>query len=421
MLHNLKIFNMKTKSFLLLVLFCALFLSCKEEKYKPDVKTVEVKEITSNSAIIVGQLVSDGGFENVEFGFLWDTKEDPSFENESESIKCSDASMFLYELENLEPSTEYFVRAYARNEIGLAYGEPLRFMTSEYKGLPIVETLEPTDLTTNGVTVHGKIVSDGGYELISYGFLIDTHDDPSFENESPCFSFKHSSTFPRFSEKIRYMSYNTTYYVKTFAYNEKGFAYGDVLSFTMLPEIVEPSEPDGYIDGYAYVDLGLPSGLKWACYNVGGSSPEEPGDSYAWGEIDPMAECSHIDVEMEDISGNPQYDAATAHWGDNWRMPTQQECKELLTRCEWRQVYCNGEYGVLVEGPNGKAIFFSIYGNYYYGDCHTFYWNSTPNDDNKKSSAITYYYHLAHGEDMCEFYLGSADRSFFSHIRPVTK
>ena len=124
---------------------------------------------------------------------------------------------------------------------------------------------------------------------------------------------------------------------------------------------------------------------------------------------------------MEDISGNPQYDAATAHWGDNWRMPTQQECRELLTRCEWRQVYCNGEYGVLVEGPNGKAIFFSIYGNYYYGDCHTFYWSSTPKDDNKKSSTITYYYHLAHGEDMCEFYLGTADRSFFSHIRPVTK
>ena len=421
MLHNLKIFNMKTKSFLLLVLFCALFLSCKEEKYKPDVKTVEVKEITSNSAIIVGQLVSDGGFENVEFGFLWDTKEDPSFENESESIKCSDASMFLYELENLEPSTEYFVRAYARNEIGLSYGDPLRFMTSEYKGLPIVETLKPTDITATCVTVHGNIVSDGGYELTSFGFLIDTNGDPSFENESTCFTFKNSAYYPRFLFYFEHMSYNATYYVRTFARNEMGVAYGEVVSFTMLHVALEPSEPDGYIDGYAYVDLGLPSGLKWACYNVGGSSPEEPGDSYAWGEIDPMAECSHIDVEMEDISGNPQYDAATAHWGDNWRMPTQQECKELLTRCEWRHVYCNGEYGVLVEGPNGKAIFFSIYGNYYYGDCHTFYWNSTPNDDNKKSSAITYYYHLAHGEDMCEFYLGSADRSFFSHIRPVTK
>ncbi len=421
MLHNLKNFNMKTKSFLLLVLFCALFLSCKEEKYKPDVKTVEVKDITSNSAIIVGKLVSDGGFENVEFGFLWDTKEDPSFENESESIKCSDASMFLYELENLEPSTEYFVRAYARNEIGLAYGEPLRFMTSEYKGLPIVETLKPTDITATCVTVHGNIVSDGGYELTSFGFLIDTNGDPSFENESTCFTFENSVYYPRFLFYFEHMSYNATYYVRTFARNEMGVAYGEVVSFTMLHVALEPSEPDGYIDGYAYVDLGLPSGLKWACYNVGGSSPEEPGDSYAWGEIDPMAECSHIDVEMEDISGNPQYDAATAHWGDNWRMPTQQECRELLTRCEWRHVYCNGKYGVLVEGPNGKAIFFSIYGNYYYGDCHTFYWNSTPNDDNKKSSAITYYYHLAHGEDMCEFYLGAADRSFFSHIRPVTK
>ena len=421
MLHNLKIFNMKTKSFLLLVLFCALFLSCKEEKYKPDVKTVEVKEITSNSAIIVGQLVSDGGCENVEFGFLWDTKEDPSFENESESIKCSDASMFLYELENLEPSTEYFVRAYARNEIGLSYGEPLRFMTSEYKGLPIVETLEPTNLTTNSVTINGKIVSDGGYNLISFGFLVDTHDDPSFANESPCFSFKHSSQFPRFSEHIKYMSYNTTYYVKTFAYNEKGFAYGEVVSFTMLPEVDEPSEPDGYIDGYAYVDLGLPSGLKWACYNVGGSSPEEPGDSYAWGEIDPMAECSHIDEVMEDISGNPQYDAATAHWGDNWRMPTQQECKELLTRCEWRHVYCNGEYGVLLEGPNGKAIFFCVEGVNYGFPYDIYYWSSTPKDDNEKSYAICYSWYLAHGEDMSQFFNSTADRSFFSHIRPVTK
>ena len=60
MLHNLKIFNMKTKSFLLLVLFCALFISCEKEKEKPDVKTVEVKDITSNSASIVGELVSDG-------------------------------------------------------------------------------------------------------------------------------------------------------------------------------------------------------------------------------------------------------------------------------------------------------------------------------------------------------------------------
>lgn len=412
---------MKTKSFLLLVLFCALFLSCKEEKYKPDVKTVEVKEITSNSAIIVGQLVSDGGCENVEFGFLWDTKEDPSFENESESIKCSDASMFLYELENLEPSTEYFVRAYARNEIGLAYGEPLRFMTSEYKGLPIVETLKPTDITATCVTVHGNIVSDGGYELTSFGFLIDTNGDPSFENESTCFTFENSAYYPRFLFYFEHMSYNATYYVRTFARNEMGVAYGEVVSFTMLHVALEPSEPDGYIDGYAYVDLGLPSGLKWACYNVGGSSPEEPGDSYAWGEIDPMAECSHIDVEMEDISGNPQYDAATAHWGDNWRMPTQQECKELLTRCEWRHVYCNGEYGVLLEGPNGKAIFFCVEGVNYGFPYDIYYWSSTPKDDNEKSYAICYSWYLAHGEDMSQFFNSTADRSFFSHIRPVTK
>ena len=124
---------------------------------------------------------------------------------------------------------------------------------------------------------------------------------------------------------------------------------------------------------------------------------------------------------MEDISGNPQYDAATAHWGDNWRMPTQQECKELLTRCEWRHVYCNGEYGVLVEGPNGKAIFFSVEGVNYGFPYDIYYWSSTPKDDNEKSYAICYSWYLAHGEDMSQFFNSTADRSFFSHIRPVTK
>lgn len=48
--------------------------------------------------------------------------------------------------------------------------------------------------------------------------------------------------------------------------------------------IKDSMEPSGYINGHAYVDLGLPSGLKWATYNVGADSPEKYGDYFAWGE-----------------------------------------------------------------------------------------------------------------------------------------
>lgn len=47
---------------------------------------------------------------------------------------------------------------------------------------------------------------------------------------------------------------------------------------------VTVSKPDGYINGYGYVDLGLPRGTKWATCNIGAKSPEEAGDYFAWGE-----------------------------------------------------------------------------------------------------------------------------------------
>lgn len=73
------------------------------------------------------------------------------------------------------------------------------------------------------------------------------------------------------------------------------------------------------INGHEYVDLGLPSGLKWATCNVGAKSPEEYGDYYAWGETYTKDEykednCDLWDVEMEDIGGDPEYDVATSEW-----------------------------------------------------------------------------------------------------------
>lgn len=127
----------------------------------------------------------------------------------------------------------------------------------------------------------------------------------------------------------------------------------------------------GTIDGYDYVDLGLPSGLKWATCNVGASLIYEIGDLYAWGELEPGLDYSP--KNLNDISGNPKYDVATVKWSSNWRMPTESEIKELLLCCSYEWVNVGSCYGYKVIGPNGNSVFFPEspkYGEFYY-------WGST--------------------------------------------
>ena len=104
---------------------------------------------------------------------------------------------------------------------------------------------------------------------------------------------------------------------------------------------------------YDYVDLGLPSGLKWATCNVGAANPWDYGDYFAWGETAPKSVydwSTYLDGRITDeedcgtskdllngitaINGT-QYDAARAIMGENWRMPTVEEQRELIENCYW--------------------------------------------------------------------------------------
>ena len=122
----------------------------------------------------------------------------------------------------------------------------------------------------------------------------------------------------------------------------------------------------GAINGHDYVDLGLPSGLKWATCNVGARSPEQYGDYYAWGEVDTKSDykrenCKTLGTDLSDISGNPAYDVARAKWGSSWRIPTIDELKELMCECKWD---LQKEKGYIVTGPNGNSIFLPFSGVY---------------------------------------------------------
>ena len=99
---------------------------------------------------------------------------------------------------------------------------------------------------------------------------------------------------------------------------------------------------------HEYVDLGLPSGLKWATCNVGATAPEEYGNYYAWGENTPKDNYDWDTYKLTTDGGTtftkyhgtagkttlaPEDDAAAVNWGGKWRMPTDDEWTELRENC----------------------------------------------------------------------------------------
>ena len=126
-----------------------------------------------------------------------------------------------------------------------------------------------------------------------------------------------------------------------------------------------------------YVDLGLPSGLKWAKCNLGASKPSDYGNYYAWGEIEPKTtDYSWTTYKWGTESNMTKYnntdskttleaadDAATAKLGSPWRIPTNDEIQELLDRCTWTWTTQDGMKGYEVKGPNGNSIFLPVAGN----------------------------------------------------------
>ena len=120
--------------------------------------------------------------------------------------------------------------------------------------------------------------------------------------------------------------------------------------------------------GHEFVDLGL--SVFWATCNVGASKPEEYGDYFAWGEVEPKTKytcgnykwgCDYdmtkYETEPASVSLLPEDDAAVVNWGGAWRMPDMGELYELQNRCTWKSTTQNGVKGYQVIGPNGNSIF----------------------------------------------------------------
>lgn len=179
----------------------------------------------------------------------------------------------------------------------------------------------------------------------------------------------------------------------------------------------------GDLNGHPWVDLGLPSGTKWATYNVGTKSIHGVGTRIAWGEtatkktFSPNAYTIN-DRELASYAGDPQYDLATAQWGEGWYTPTLQQWEELIQYCDWDYVMINGINGVLFTSPKTyNTIFLPSTG---YTDDETYklkyttynlaYWTSTGLHTNGAHSYIANYE---------QGYMTTTNRYVAHCVRPV--
>ena len=180
-------------------------------------------------------------------------------------------------------------------------------------------------------------------------------------------------------------------------------AYYESDSTSVNPTITYETCPD---DNHPHaIDLGLPSGTKWACCNVGANKPEEYGEYYAWGETkvkdnyswETYEYCNGSRETCYNIGSNicgTQYDAAHMIWGGSWVMPTNDQCQELENYCEIDNCKNGNNRGIIYTSKiNGKSIFMPFAGfnresHIEYFDEYGAYWTS-----------ISYYEYCAYSFD----------------------
>lgn len=255
-------------------------------------------------------------------------------------------------------------------------------------------TTEPTNITPASAVCGGTVTAGDGSHVFARGLCWNTSPNPVYDDNHT----SDGTSTGSLNDTLEGLSPNTTYYVRAYVVSDSGLSYGNEVSFTTLE--------NGSGGIYAYVDLGLPSGLLWAICNVGAISPEESGDYFAWGEIQPKEYydwstyqyCNGTENTLTKYcwySGNgyngftdnlivlePEDDAATANWSTDWRMPTEEEWVELYQNTTTIWTTWNGVFGLLFTASNNNSIFMPATGyrresDFYFVGVQGNYWSSS--------------------------------------------
>lgn len=193
---------------------------------EPFVTTDDVNDITATSAHCYGTIQEDGYSAITERGFVYDVVQYPTLENRKVVIETGELSFNA--VLSLQPNTTYYVRAYARNGLGLSYGNQIEFTTQN--GLPVVATSGITRITATTAVCSANIIVNELFPDTYRGVCWSTSPNPDINNTHVNEGYGEGN----FSCTLTNLLPNTTYYVRAYGGNSQGVAYGGQLTFTTL-------------------------------------------------------------------------------------------------------------------------------------------------------------------------------------------
>ena len=191
----------------------------------PKVETISTNVINGSTVMVSGKIIENGGSALEEKGICISTSPDPAIDD-LKLVESSDSDEYEVEVGELDASTEFYVRAYARNSFGIGYGSELTFTTPN--GMPILESIAIDSITSISAKAHGAVIDSGGFTITKAGFCWDTLPEPDLDD-----SYAYDSVLTdSFSIDLTDLRFNKQYYARAFAENENGISFGEVLTFT---------------------------------------------------------------------------------------------------------------------------------------------------------------------------------------------